>query len=129
MKCLGIPVYLDPNGAMISDSRGVWPFKRIVLGRSFQLFDPEEKKAIILHEVAHCKLFHLERRILRAIFAPWGLVKCCHEQEFQADFFVGLLGHGPDLARAFAKLQSVSDPLHPPTSERIKRLLAWPSKV
>lgn len=124
MKILGIPIHYDEKARIISDSRGLWPFKRIVVGPAFWRFGPREMQAILLHEVAHCKLFHLERRLLRAIFFPGSIKEFCFAQEFQADNFVALTGYGKDLASVFSKVKQTEQILHPPTAERIERLLA-----
>jgi Zn-dependent protease with chaperone function len=126
--CLGIPVTFDPALKTISDSRGLWRWKRIFVGPSFRSFPPREQAAMLLHEVGHCKLRHLERRIFAAlylIFWPPALARYCQRQEFQADLFAAHCGYGADLAHAFMRLRSVAGgPLHPPTEERISRLLS-----
>lgn len=126
-SCLGVPVVFDEKYLGISDSRGLWKWKKIVVGRYFLVFPPREQQAILLHEVGHCKLFHLEKRILalwRLIFCPADLLTVCVEQEYEADRFVRGCGYGPDLARAFGRMRETPDPLHPPVAERVSRLFA-----
>lgn len=123
--CLGIPVcYLsDFNG--ISDSRGLWRWKKIVVGPTFTRFPPREQAAMLLHEVGHCKLYHLEKRLLRLwrlLWHPSQLAAYCMQQEFEADRFVSGCGYGADLARAFSRLTEGNAALHPPLSLRIERL-------
>ena len=125
-KCIGVPVKYDARYAGISDSRGLWRWKKIVVGPAFATFDDREKQAILLHEVGHCKMRHLEKRLrsLWMIFVrPFALVQLCIEQEYEADRFVRSLGYGADLARAFSRLRAETSLLHPPVSERIHRLL------
>lgn len=125
--CLGIPVLYDEKLPLISESRGVWRWKKIVVGPAFLAFPPREQQAMLLHEVGHCKLRHLERRCLAALvllFWPPALGRYCQRQEFQADRFAAACGYGPDLARAFLRLRAVpASPLHPPLAQRIAALL------
>ncbi len=126
--CMGIPVVYDPQMTTISDSRGLFRWKKIFIGPTLRSFPPREQQAMLIHEVGHCKLRHLERRLLAAvvlIFWPPALARYCQAQEYQADRFAAHCGYGPALARAFLRLRSVAPgPLHPPLSLRIARLLA-----
>lgn len=125
-KCLGIPLLYDDSLRTISESRGLWRWKKIFVGPALLAFPPREQQAIVLHEAGHCKLNHIEKRILALwrIFRPSLLALLCIEQEFEADRFVKGCGYGQDLAHAFMRLSPTSDPLHPPLEERISRLLS-----
>lgn len=132
MNCLGIEVRYDENMKFISESRGLWPFKKIVVGPLLRSFPEREQQAILLHEVGHCKMFHLEKRILRiftAFFRPKLIIAYCQAQELAADQFAAGCGYALDLAHAFSRLKPVPDRWHPPRDTRISRLLAWHSKV
>lgn len=132
MNCLGVPIRYDPSLKFVSDSRGLWPFKRIVVGPMLRAFPEREQQAILLHEVGHCKMFHLEKRIARlftALFRPKLIVSYCQAQEFAADEFVAGCGYGLDLARAFYRLTPSPSMWHPPRDQRISRLIAWHSKA
>lgn len=131
MNCLGIPVHFDPSLRVLCDSRGIWPFKRIVVGPAIRMFTQRETEAILMHEVGHCKLFHLEKRLLNLwkIIAPQELAEYCRNQEYQADNFVCQLGKGRELLSAFNKIVSAGSTLHPDMASRIERLLAWLSKA
>lgn len=120
--CLGIPVRFDPNQKTICESRGLGFLKKVFVGPAFLAFPPREQQALLLHEVGHCKLRHLEKRIV-ALLTPWRTARVCREQEFEADRFAAGCGYGADLARAFLRIQAVPDPLHPPKEERIRRLI------
>jgi hypothetical protein len=129
--CLGVPVEFDEKMRdVVSEARGLWRWKKIVIGPSVRIFSPAELEAILLHEVGHCKARHLERRIAALwllFFNPKRLRRLCVEQEFEADSFVAMCGKGPALASAFMRLQahgreSSSSALHPSLEERIKRL-------
>lgn len=127
--CLGIPVCYDPKPVYwwgerkpIVDSQGISGFKKIVVRPDFFAFPPREQMAFLLHEAAHCKLFHIEKRILRLIFWPLGLFGYCREQEFMADRFVKELGYGADLARAFSRFPDCQGHLYPSLAQRIERL-------
>lgn len=131
MNCLGIPVRYDPSLRVISDSRGVWPFKRIVVGPAIQNFTREEGQAILMHEAGHCKLFHLEKRLARLwmLVRPQMLGDYCKRQEYQADYFVVQLGRGRELVSVLEKTQSRGGPIHPDAASRIERLRSWLSKA
>jgi Zn-dependent protease with chaperone function len=132
MNCLGVPVRYNPKLKFISESRGLWPFKRIVVGPGIRAFAEREQQAILLHEVGHCKMFHLEKRILRvltAFFRPSVIIAYCHAQEFSADEFVAHCGYGLELARAFTRLTQTAGVWHPRSEDRIARLLAWHSRA
>lgn len=123
----GIPVRYDEKFAGISDSRGLWRWKRIYIGPAFLHFPPREQVALLLHEVAHCKLYHLEKRLARiwlALFGTQELFDYCQAQEYEADRYVLMCGYGVELAQAFLRVNERPDPLHPPRSERIARLVA-----
>lgn len=125
-SCLGIRVVFDPTWSGISDSRGLFWWKRIFVGRAFLGFPPREQQAILLHEVGHCKLRHLEKRLLglwRALWWP-ALFRLCVAQEYEADRFAAGCGYGPDLAQAFRRIRARKSPLHPPLEHRIQRLLS-----
>ena len=136
--CLGLPVEFDEKMCdIVSEARGVWRWKKIVVGPSIAIFPPSEREAILLHEVAHCKGRHLERRIgalWLLLVSPRRLARLCVEQEFEADSFVAACGKGPALASAFIRLQangraSSSSVLHPSLAERIDRLSRTPPFV
>ncbi len=136
--CLGVPVEFDEKMRdIVSEARGLWRWKKIVIGPSIQIFSPSEREAILLHEVAHCKARHLERRIgalWLLLVNPRRLARLCLEQEFEADSFVAACGKGPALASAFLRLQahgreSSSSALHPSLAERIERLSRTPPFV
>jgi Zn-dependent protease with chaperone function len=129
--CLGIPVRYDPEAKVIADSRGLLRWKEIVVGPGIFNFSRREQQAILLHEVGHCKLYHLEKRLLRLwkLIWPKSLALYCQFQEQQADYYVAQCGYGLDLASAFSRMTSSGGPLHPSTSSRIERLLAWHSKA
>ncbi len=128
-KCLGIPVHYSERLRVICESRGIWRWKKIVVGPDFTQFPPREKMAFLLHEAGHCKLHHVEKRLLNLwwlLIWPRRLVRLCVEQEHQADLFVKNCGYGADLARAFSRLVEMEKTLHPPIKERIARLTNAP---
>lgn len=127
-KVLDIPLVYDDRLALISDSRGVWPFKRIVVGPAFNRLTPREQQAVVLHEAGHCKLYHLEKRLVMlwlAAFSPRRLIAMCHEQEYAADRFAAAAGYGLDLVSLFNKMREAEQEVsfHPPLASRIERLM------
>ena len=122
---MGVPVSYDEKAKFISDSRGVGRWKKVVVGPLFLKFPWPEQQAILLHEVGHCKLFHVEHRIGKLwllLWKPSKLRQLCIDQEHAADAFVRSCGYGAELARAFSRISPEAHFLHPPASERIIRL-------
>lgn len=125
----GVPVIFDEKMRFIADSRGIFWFKRIYYGPHLYEFSPVQQYALLVHELGHCKLRHLEQRIAKlylVLFDRQRLIELCHKQEFEADDFARRRGLGPDLAAAL--LHTANDghlkwPLHPVREDRIARLL------
>lgn len=127
-EVLGIPVYLDRGFKHVCKATGLWRWKRIVVGPLLWRLTERERQAVLIHEAAHCKLFHLEKRILwawLALFAPRKLMEMCYEQEYQADRYAAAAGYGLDLVAFFNKLKQgeVEVDFHPPLAARIERLM------
>jgi len=122
----GIRIVHDPLSATLSDSRGLWPFKKIVVNDHFFRLAPPEQAAFILHEVGHCKLFHLEKRVLALpllFVRPSYLNRLCIEQEHEADAYAAAQGFGPYLVSAFSRMKMDGENLlHPDFKSRIERL-------
>lgn len=123
--CLGIPVVFDRKMKLIANSRGIGRWKKIVVGPAFLSFQAREQQAILLHEVGHCKLRHLEKRLAKfwLILRPSRLAELCRAQEYEADRYAAACGYGVDLARAFSRITATPHPLQPPVNERIDRLI------
>lgn len=123
--CLGIPVFYDPDLKNISDSRGLWRWKKILIGPLFLRLSEREAGAALLHEAGHCKLRHLEKRLTMAwlvLISPQRLLRFCLDQEHEADRFAAQCGYGADLAGLFARMEQQKGWFHPKLSERIARL-------
>lgn len=124
-RCHGVPVSYDPGLKNISDSRGIWPFKKIVVGPQFLQLSPGEQGAVLLHEVGHCQLYHLEKRIAMmwlVLVSPKRLLRLCLAQEYEADAYAAKEGFAPYLASVFSRLQDAEGVLHPDLALRIERL-------
>lgn len=154
MNCLGVPIIYDHDLKMrsitlcserwwwpwkfsepmpcIVETRGLFRWKYIRTGRLLYAFSSREKQAILLHEVGHVKLNHVERRLLKfwqILLMPVSFSKLCIAQEFQADYYAAECGYALDLANALSRMNSDGTAsMHPQVSERIARLLAWRSK-
>lgn len=122
---LGIPVFVDEGSHLMADSRGVWPWKKIVLGMSFFYLGAREKEAVLLHEAAHCRKFHLERRIaaipllfLRPAFAT----EIAMAHELEADRFAAERGFAVELLAALRKLGGKEGRFYPTFDTRAKHL-------
>ncbi len=123
--CWDVPVFYDPKLEHFADSRGIGPFKKIVVGPSFSQLAPPEQAAVVLHEVGHCKLRHLEKRLLVAwMFLLWPpyMVRLCHEHEYEADAYAAKQGFGGYLISLFERLEGAKPFWHPSAASRIERL-------
>lgn len=123
---LGIPIRYDDRLRIISEARGLWPWKRIVIGPQFFRLEPRCQAAILLHEAGHAKLWHLEKRVAYALanfWRPAAIGRLCREQEFEADRFAAGCGYGRDLAIVFALVLNAGGTFHPSPAERIERLV------
>lgn len=129
---LGIPVEYVPDLRVISETTGVGPWKRILVGNAFFDLEPRLQGAILLHEAGHAKLRHLEKRIwfaIRNFWRPMAIGSYCRNQEFEADQFAANCGYGRDLALVFARVDAPAGPYHPNRLERIARLALVPPPV
>ncbi len=117
----------------IVETRGIFRWKCVVVGPSFFRFPPREQQAILLHEVGHVKLNHVEKRLLRIwqiVLLPFAFARFCVAQEFQADYFAAECGYAIDLASALSRMRpDARAALHPAVGERIARLAIWHSKA
>jgi Zn-dependent protease with chaperone function len=123
----GIPVEVDRKSPLIADSRGIWPFKRIVLGESWHFFPPREREAVLYHEVGHCKFFHLEKRLalLPLLFLRPALVtQISIAQELEADRFAAERGFGVELLSVLRKLGGKEGQFYPTFERRAEALRA-----
>lgn len=144
---MGVPVKYDENAVSASvrldrlrwwwpwrstlhpclcESRGIWRWRKIVIGRAFLAFPPREQQAILLHEVGHVKMGHIWQRakaFWKVIFRPTAFAALCQRQEFEADRFAAHCGYGAELAQVLGRVQPAQNAMHPPAAERIARLL------
>jgi Zn-dependent protease with chaperone function len=130
---LGVPVEYSAHHAGVADARGFWWNKRIVVGPAWLKLDPRTQRSILLHEVCHCKGFHMEQRALGmillgipAVLLPLPLVlallafgaiyfllyRLGVQQELAADAFAAEQGYGVEL---LAWVKKMGPPLEPPT--------------
>lgn len=123
----GIKVFFDPCLQIPAQSKGLWPFKKIVVGKQYLPITPREKMAILSHEEAHCKKFHLERRILALwaiIFFPKLAAKWACQHELDADAFAAKHGYGVELREALSGFKSPPSMFYPPFKVRAAALTA-----
>jgi Zn-dependent protease with chaperone function len=124
-KYLGIRLAVDRTSKLMADSRGIWPFKRIVLGASWFLFSPREREAVLCHEAAHCKLFHLEKRMLLIpllFLRPALVTEISIAQELEADRFAAERGFGVELLDVLRKLGGKEGQFYPSFERRAEAL-------
>lgn len=76
-KILGIPVIYDADLPILSDSSGIWRWKKIFVGPYFYRLSERQQGAVLLHEAGHCKMLHVEKIILHALLRPrliWAVI-------------------------------------------------------
>ena len=123
----GIVVRFDEDFPGVAESRGIWPFKRIVVGARFFHMHGSTQRAVLLHEAGHCKLFHMERRILAlpALFLNPGFANdLCVRQELQADKFAADKGFGVELLALIRRMEGDHGRFYPSRERRIAQLEA-----
>ena len=99
----------------------------IVTGRYFPLLLPVERDALVAHEMGHIEYRHLSQRLWRIVTGKWmGLSDLCHAQEFEADRYATIAGHGAGLIQFLRRLNPThKTPLEPTPDERIKNIVRW----
>jgi hypothetical protein len=120
-RFLGIPVLVDMHTHIPAQAKGLWPFKRIVLGQGFFYLGLREKEAVLHHEACHCRRFHLERRLCAIpllLVAPRVAEKIAIEHELEADRAAVHRGFGAELLRVLHKLHGPGGQFHPSTDTR-----------
>ena len=96
-------IRLDPEYGGHAYTKGFWPWRRIFVGHSFVLLPDREQQAVLLHEVGHRVLWHIERRLLhRLIFGV--CTDYLQRQELEADAYVARRGYGADLAKVLRRI-------------------------
>ncbi len=123
---LGIPVFADALSRIIADARGLWPFKRIVVGPGWYLLSERERMAVLYHEAAHVRGWHMEKRLLHVFDLAFNPVRArarCAEQECEADRFAAEHGYGAELAAVLKKFPPEGGAFYPALDERLPRLL------
>lgn len=121
----GIPVQFDENLSIVAESRGIWPRKRIVCGIEFAFLDPGEGRAVLLHEVGHCKLFHLELRLLTLpllFLRPGICFEIARAHEIAADRFAARHGAKASLIAYLKKIEGDCGMFYPTHQARIEAL-------
>lgn len=128
---LGVPIEVDIGSYLIADSRGIWPKKRIVLGATWFSLPIGEREAVLAHEAAHCKKFHLEKRLLALpllFLRPAFAQSIAQGQELEADQFACERGHGADLRSMLGRLHGKEGQFYPLVAERVVAITAYLNK-
>lgn len=118
----GFPVVYEENSSLICYSRGIFR-REIVVGPDFHRFPPLEQAAFLLHEAAHCRLFHVKQRLICLLTRPWRIFRLCREQELEADREVRAAGMGASLAAGLLRVIPTPSRFHPSREERIAQLI------
>lgn len=123
LKPCGVPLEYDNNSRHIAHASGIWPFKRIIVGPGWFSLSHREQMAVLLHEVWHCKRWHLEARVIMLpFFAARWWIRVCKRQELSADAFVVRQGYGIELCQFLSRIHATTDDYHPSIIERRQRM-------
>lgn len=121
----GIPVSVNLHACHAARAFGIWPFKRIVVGENWFYLSPREKRAFLLHEVGHCKRFHMEKRLLALpmlLINSQFNIRMAIEHEHEADQFAAREGYGIELLAAIKRLGYTSGTFYPTYAARAERV-------
>lgn len=97
-----VKVFIDMRYQGCAFTYGLWPFKKIIVGRQFFQLSMDERCAVLLHEYGHCKHFHVERQLLGFLF-PFGRRDRVIKREQQADDYAANAGFSQPLADALER--------------------------
>lgn len=147
---MNVRIRYNPKFRGSAEVAGFWPFRRIVTGPRFEAMPGPIQRAVISHELGHCRGFHSELRLLLCIALPvpllivlsWqtivaliltlamivGAQYLAHAQEYAADRYAIKRGDGMALLRLLQQAPAKPwwdffHPEHTERSERIMRLL------
>lgn len=120
----GVPVVFDFDSDAMARARGVWPFKRIVVGPLFLDLAPREQMAVLLHEAGHCIHLHMEQRLLwLPLFWTERVARMAQDQEIEADAFAATEGYGAELAHVICRYHHDDGTYYPPIEQRVDHLM------
>jgi len=99
----------------------------VMLGPGAKHLPVDELAAMIAHEHGHVLMRHARQRIVWLLTGKWlrpqRWLRMCQEQEFQADRYAVLQGHGVALLRFIRKRSpEYGGPFHPPRHQRLARI-------
>ena len=121
---LGIPVYYTLDRRVFAESRGIWPWKRIVVGPGWNRLQYEEQIAALLHEAHHCRALHFEIRLLLVPFCWMTRVqRIAQRQELACDRFAHDNGFGHEMLRIMSKTQGTGGEFYPLLKDRCDHLI------
>lgn len=141
----GVPVEFSPFHPHVADARGFFWNKRIVVGPAFMKLDPRTQNSILMHEVRHCKGYHIEQRCaalvllgLPAVLLPLPIIialvgfaamyflisKLGEGHELDADAFAAEHGYGVELLAWIRKQGPLDMLFYPDFETRCSRLEA-----
>ena len=110
----------------VATYRSFFWYKRIYVGRKFDLLPPDQQRAVIAHELAHIECAH---HIIRLIVLPLALLfppfrrAMCKGQEFEADSIAVQNGHGKALRDYLRGIKfDDSGKYHPSNLARIEKI-------
>lgn len=128
MRVAGIPVDIDVRQAATACARGLWPFKRIVVGLKWYALPVDQRVAVLYHEAGHCRLFHLEKRILALpllLVAPRLAAAIARRHELASDRYAAQAGFAAPHIAYLEEAHADDSDFYPSREERISSLRAY----
>jgi Zn-dependent protease with chaperone function len=106
-----------------AEARGFLFRRRIEIGRAFFRLTGPVQQAILLHEAAHLKRHHIEKRALLAPlhFLPF-VRRMAWQHELDADAFAVASGYGVPLLLYLAAAHRGDGEFYPPFSQRAQNI-------
>lgn len=93
----------------------------VVTGLYLDLVSRAEREAVISHEIGHIIHLHALKRIWWILSGRWsGIQQRCRNQEFEADRYAVMNGHGGPMLRFLNRTRTPhNSAFHPSSDERI----------
>jgi hypothetical protein len=122
-RVFGIPIFYNPQSKQLAEAKGIWPWKRIIVGPAWFSLNSGSRMAVLMHEAKHCLAFHLEKRLLMLpLFWTTWVLKVTHRQEMDADAFAVEQGYGVELLGVIQRFRVEDGDFYPTYAERAKHL-------
>ena len=121
---LGYPVYFTTDRRVFAEARGIWRWKKIIVGVGWNVLPYEEQIAALLHEAHHCRAHHFEIRLLLLpiCWTKWSQ-RIAQRQELACDRFAHDNGFGHEMLHIVSKTQGGGGEFYPLLKDRVDHLI------